>query len=190
MALTAHKANLPAFHAAGLWAAARRRAWLQDRHTHPADRNPWGSVRIGRILEDLDSLAGLVAFDHWWGGRAGGIGGTGPGGGPALGRRAAAVGPARCCLLPNSSLACRLAASLPGAVHASRNFTPAALVSWRSLAAPCPVTCSDDGDPSTRPPLLVTATVEAIQLRSSQLTLEEDMEVLCMQHASARHPQE
>lgn len=32
----------------------------------PADRNPWGSVRIGRILEDLDSLAGLVAFDHWW----------------------------------------------------------------------------------------------------------------------------
>ncbi|KAL4433423.1 hypothetical protein ABPG77_010276 [Micractinium sp. CCAP 211/92] len=63
-------------------------------------RNPWGSVRIGRILEDLDSLAGLVAFDH-----------------------------------------------------------------------------CDDGDPSTRPPLLVTATVEAIQLRSSQLTLDQDMEL-------------
>ncbi|KAL4451612.1 hypothetical protein ABPG75_007274 [Micractinium tetrahymenae] len=63
-------------------------------------RNPWGSVRIGRILEDLDSLAGLVAFDH-----------------------------------------------------------------------------CDDGNPSTRPPLLVTATVEAIQLRSSQLTLEEGMEL-------------
>lgn len=22
-------------------------------------------MRIGRVLEDLDSLAGLVAFDHW-----------------------------------------------------------------------------------------------------------------------------
>ena len=27
-------------------------------------RNPWGDARIGRILEDLDSLAGYVAFDH------------------------------------------------------------------------------------------------------------------------------
>mgnify|MGYP000691616856 CR=1 FL=1 len=44
---------------------------------------------------------------------------------------------------------------------------------------PSPLPCcrSDDGDPSTRPPLLVTATVEAIQLRSSQLTLDQDMEV-------------
>lgn len=63
-------------------------------------RNPWGAVRLGPILEDLDSLAGLVAFDH-----------------------------------------------------------------------------CDDGDPSTRPPLLVTATVEAIHLRSSHLTLEQDMEL-------------
>ena len=29
-------------------------------------RNPWGQVRIGRILEDLDSLAGFVAYEHWW----------------------------------------------------------------------------------------------------------------------------
>lgn len=29
-------------------------------------RNPWKEARIGRILEDLDSLAGFVAFDHWW----------------------------------------------------------------------------------------------------------------------------
>lgn len=28
-------------------------------------RNPWGAVRIGRLLEDLDSLAGNVAFRHW-----------------------------------------------------------------------------------------------------------------------------
>jgi hypothetical protein len=28
-------------------------------------RNPWGFVRIGRILEDLDSLAGTIAFSHW-----------------------------------------------------------------------------------------------------------------------------
>lgn len=35
--------------------------------------------------------------------------------------------------------------------------------------------CSDDGDPTTRPPLLVTATVEEISLRSSQLSLDEEM---------------
>lgn len=28
-------------------------------------RNPWGFVRIGRLLEDLDSLAGNVAYKHW-----------------------------------------------------------------------------------------------------------------------------
>lgn len=27
-------------------------------------RNPWGAVRVGRLLEDLDSLAGNVAFSH------------------------------------------------------------------------------------------------------------------------------
>ena len=27
-------------------------------------RNPWGQVRAGRLLEDLDALAGTVAFDH------------------------------------------------------------------------------------------------------------------------------
>lgn len=27
-------------------------------------RNPWGHMRVGRLLEDLDSLAGNVAFDH------------------------------------------------------------------------------------------------------------------------------
>ena len=31
----------------------------------PQYRNPWGFVRIGRILEDLDSLAGTIAFSHW-----------------------------------------------------------------------------------------------------------------------------
>lgn len=29
-------------------------------------RNPWGHARIGRLLEDLDSLAGNVAFLHWY----------------------------------------------------------------------------------------------------------------------------
>jgi hypothetical protein len=28
-------------------------------------RSPWGGVRIGRILEDLDSLSALIAFEHW-----------------------------------------------------------------------------------------------------------------------------
>ena len=27
-------------------------------------RNPWGNVRVGRLLEDLDALAGTVAFEH------------------------------------------------------------------------------------------------------------------------------
>lgn len=28
--------------------------------------NPWGKVRLGKLLEDLDSLAGTIAFEHWW----------------------------------------------------------------------------------------------------------------------------
>jgi acyl-coenzyme A thioesterase 9 len=28
-------------------------------------RNPWGFVRMGKILEDLDSLAGNIAYEHW-----------------------------------------------------------------------------------------------------------------------------
>ncbi|PRW20940.1 Acyl-coenzyme A thioesterase mitochondrial [Chlorella sorokiniana] len=63
-------------------------------------RNPWSEARIGRILEDLDSLAGFVAFDH-----------------------------------------------------------------------------CDDGDPTTRPPLLVTATVEKIELRGKRINLDQDMEL-------------
>ena len=27
-------------------------------------RNPWGNVRVGRLLEDLDALAGTIAFEH------------------------------------------------------------------------------------------------------------------------------
>lgn len=61
-------------------------------------RNPWDGVRIGRLLEDMDSLAGFVAFDH-----------------------------------------------------------------------------ADDGDPATRPPLLVTATVEAIRVRGTEFSLAKDM---------------
>ena len=29
-----------------------------------AYRNPWNAVRVGRLLEDLDSLAGNIAFEH------------------------------------------------------------------------------------------------------------------------------
>ena len=28
-------------------------------------RNPWDQVRVGKLLEDLDSLAGNIAFQHW-----------------------------------------------------------------------------------------------------------------------------
>jgi hypothetical protein len=31
--------------------------------------NPWGKVRLGKLLEDLDSLAGTIAFEHWCGAR-------------------------------------------------------------------------------------------------------------------------
>ena len=31
----------------------------------PQYRNPWGFVRMGKILEDLDSLAGNIAYEHW-----------------------------------------------------------------------------------------------------------------------------
>lgn len=61
-------------------------------------RNPWNGVRIGRMLEDADSLAGFVSYEH-----------------------------------------------------------------------------CDDTNPTTRPPLLVTATVEAIKLTGSDLSLEHDM---------------
>lgn len=27
-------------------------------------QNPWGTIRMGRVLEDLDSMAGFIAWDH------------------------------------------------------------------------------------------------------------------------------
>eukprot|EP00198_Chlamydomonas_reinhardtii_P000778 XP_001690113.1 thioesterase-like protein [Chlamydomonas reinhardtii] len=38
-------------------------------------RNPWGHMRVGRLLEDLDSLAGNVAFQHCYTGRGASSGG-------------------------------------------------------------------------------------------------------------------
>ncbi|KAG2496152.1 hypothetical protein HYH03_005754 [Edaphochlamys debaryana] len=35
-----------------------------DRALQDMYRNPWGNMRLGRLLEDLDSLAGNVAFEH------------------------------------------------------------------------------------------------------------------------------
>jgi len=34
--------------------------WLKEEY-----RNPWGNLRVGRLLEDLDSLAGNIAYRHW-----------------------------------------------------------------------------------------------------------------------------
>lgn len=28
-------------------------------------RNPWDAIRLGRLMEDMDSLAGVVAYEHW-----------------------------------------------------------------------------------------------------------------------------
>lgn len=36
----------------------------RDEDLKEAYRNPWNGVRIGRIVEDLDSLAGNIAFQH------------------------------------------------------------------------------------------------------------------------------
>ena len=63
-------------------------------------RNPWGGVRIGLLLEDMDSMAGFTAYQH-----------------------------------------------------------------------------VDDGDSTTRPPVLVTATVEAIHFNPPALNLERDMKL-------------
>jgi acyl-coenzyme A thioesterase 9 len=35
-----------------------------DEFLHESYRNPWGEMRFGRILEDLDALAGNIAFQH------------------------------------------------------------------------------------------------------------------------------
>ncbi|EFJ45017.1 hypothetical protein VOLCADRAFT_106173 [Volvox carteri f. nagariensis] len=40
-----------------------------DRALQDMRRNPWGHLRVGRLLEDLDSLAGNVAFEHCHTGR-------------------------------------------------------------------------------------------------------------------------
>ncbi len=36
----------------------------QDRFLLETYRNPWGEMRFGKILEDLDALAGNIAFNH------------------------------------------------------------------------------------------------------------------------------
>ncbi|KAL4433426.1 hypothetical protein ABPG77_010279 [Micractinium sp. CCAP 211/92] len=69
-----------------------------DEHLQEHYRSPWGEARIGRILEDLDSLTALVAFEH-----------------------------------------------------------------------------CDVADERSRPPLLVTAGVEAIELHNSRLSMQRDM---------------
>lgn len=41
-----------------------RYSFSDDENLLEAYRNPWNAVRIGRVLEDLDSLAGNIAFHH------------------------------------------------------------------------------------------------------------------------------
>lgn len=41
------------------------RSGIRHRHVSVVQyRNPWHRIRIGRVLEDLDSLAGNIAFAH------------------------------------------------------------------------------------------------------------------------------
>ena len=41
--------------------------WTDPAHIPPCMqyRNPWGHIRIGCVLEDLDSMAGNIAWEHW-----------------------------------------------------------------------------------------------------------------------------
>ncbi|KAL3154228.1 hypothetical protein ABBQ32_013731 [Trebouxia sp. C0010 RCD-2024] len=39
-------------------------AFSSDRFLQEQYRNPWDQVRVGKLLEDLDSLAGNIAFQH------------------------------------------------------------------------------------------------------------------------------
>ena len=41
-----------------------RYSFSADENLLEAYRNPWNAVRVGRVLEDLDSLAGNIAFSH------------------------------------------------------------------------------------------------------------------------------
>ena len=41
-----------------------RYSFSADENLIEAYRNPWNAVRVGRVLEDLDSLAGNIAFSH------------------------------------------------------------------------------------------------------------------------------
>lgn len=36
----------------------------KDQYLLETYRNPWGEMRFGKILEDLDALAGNIAFNH------------------------------------------------------------------------------------------------------------------------------
>ena len=42
--------------------------FTRDAQLRELYRNPWGGVRVGRVLEDLDSLAGSIALNHFDGG--------------------------------------------------------------------------------------------------------------------------
>jgi acyl-coenzyme A thioesterase 9 len=53
--------------------------FTQDTYLLETYRNPWGEMRFGKILEDLDALAGNIAFHHVAGGD-GGVRGTEEGG--------------------------------------------------------------------------------------------------------------
>lgn len=132
---------------------------------HPAVgmqyRSPWGEARIGRILEDLDSLTALVAFEHWCVNRA------------ACTWRASSLAlPAAACAAVRqlSRLSCKAAAPSP---TVCRTFLPHGKHPT-CLPALC---CSDVADERSRPPLLVTAGVEAIELHNSRLSMQRDMVV-------------
>ena len=122
----------------------------------PQYRNPWDEPRFGRILEDLDSLAGYVAFEHWWG------------------------------LLMSAGGACDERGGSPWAarweagdtLHAwGSSLRPRPPLDLRSIRSALHPRSELEGEAGSRPPLCVTASVEAIELHSSRLDLHQDMQV-------------
>lgn len=135
----------------------------------PQYRNPWNYLRMGKLLEDLDSLAGSVAFSHWCGAA---LCGTPPCPSSFASHTAKHVKQCRHAELgvEGSAFAQQL-----GVMHCftvSRCWMPRFSMRLSMVEQ----RCSDDGLADTRPPMLVTASVDAIHMRH-QLSMDNDMMV-------------
>ena len=131
--------------------------FTQSRTLTELYRNPWGFCRVGRLLEDIDSVSGTVAFDHWWVRWPSAFVTPLPSGprGRAPGGQTCSAGPSQ----PPTAADPRPPHPTP-----DQSVPPP-----RSPARPC---CSHQ--PGEPPPLLVTASVDAIDY-VRPISLEQDV---------------